>query len=174
MYNIKEKFLSEIYEKNYAGDAKKAHSALLMKKFLKVKKIDSKEQSSKQEQALIDSMMTKIERSETCDKNPATLGIDFSFENQGEGSQNHLINEEVKTIEERPNSSTKTDVSECASVASKKSDNGYGSNKNMECRKILTNFGKNCQNSSLDKVIPTKENAELTSIYGLLICCYFQ
>ena len=145
-----------------------------MKEFLNIKKNVSKKQSFQQQQEPIDSMMTKIEGSETCDKNPATLGVESSFDNQVEGSQNHLINEEVKTIEERLNSSTKTDASECAHIASKKSDISYGANNNEECRKVLTNFGKNSQKSSLEKVIPTKENAELISIYGLLILCFLQ
>ena len=136
-----------------------------MKEFLKVEKIVSKEQSSKQEQELIDLMMTKILQKESREKSAAILCVKSSFENQIEGSQNHLINEEVKTIGDKLNSSTKTDLSECASI---------GANNNEECRKVLTNFGKNCQNSSLEKVIPTKENAELISIYGLLILCFLQ
>ena len=144
-----------------------------MKEFLKVEKIVSKEQSSKQEQKLIDSMMTKIEGSESCDKNQATLGVELSFENQVGGSKSKDSFKEVKTLGERLNSSTKTDVSECASPDLKKSDSSYGVNNNIECHKVITNFGKNSQNSSLDKVMSTKENAELISIYGLLIFCFF-
>ena len=82
-----------------------------MKEFLKVEKIVSKEQSSKQEQELIDLMMTKILQKESREKSAAILCVKSSFENQIEGSQNHLINEEVKTIGDKLNSSTKTDVS---------------------------------------------------------------
>ena len=161
-------------KKKYAADDKKSQSAVLMKEFQKVKKIVSKEQSFKQEQELIDSMKTKFLEKESREENAAVLCVKSSFGNQIEGSQNHLINEEVKTIEDKLNISTKTDVLECASVASEKSDSSYGANNNMECRKVLTNFGKNSQNSSLNKVIPTKENAELISIYGLLILCFLQ
>ena len=72
-----------------------------MKEFLDVTKIVSKEQSSKQEQELIDSMVTKIEGSESCDKNPATLGVELSFENHVAGSQSKNSYKEVKIIEER-------------------------------------------------------------------------
>ena len=159
---------------NYAGDDKKVQSAVFMKEFQKVKKIVSKEQSFKQEQELIDSMMTKVLEKESREENAALLCFKSNFENQVEGSQNEVSHKEVKTTEERLNSSTKTDVSECASVASKNNDSSYGANNNMECRKVLTNFGKNSRNSSLDKVISNTENAELISLYGLLIFCFLQ
>ena len=87
--------------KNYAGDDKKAQSALFMKEFLKVERIVSKEQSSKQEEEFIDSMITKLEESESCDKNPATLGVELSIENQVAGFQSKNSYKEVKIIEER-------------------------------------------------------------------------
>ena len=68
-----------------------------MKEFLDVTKIVSKDQSSKQEQELIDSMVTKIEGSESCDKNLATIGV----ENKVAGSQSKHYYKEVKIIEER-------------------------------------------------------------------------
>ena len=72
-----------------------------MKEFLDVTKIVSKDQSSKQEQELIDSMVTKTEGSESYDKNPATLGVELSFENHVAGSQSKNSYKEVKIIEER-------------------------------------------------------------------------
>ena len=72
-----------------------------MKEFLKVDKIVSKEQSSKQDQVLIDSMATKKEESESCDKNQATLGVELSIENKVAGIQSRNYYKESKTIEKR-------------------------------------------------------------------------
>ena len=145
--------------KNYAGDDKKAQSALFMKEFLKVERIVSKEQSSKQEEEFIDSMITKLEESESCDKNPATLGVELSIENKVAGFQSKNSYKEVKTIEERLCSSIKTDLSECASAFSKKSENSSSIS-----RKLLASLGKN---SNSEKSPSTKQNVELVSLRGL-------
>ena len=145
--------------KNYAGDDKKAQSALSMKEFLKVERIASKEQSFQQGQELIDSMATKIEESESCDKNPAILGVESSIDNQVAGSKSNNSFKEVKTIEERLCSSIKTDVSKCASAESKKSDNSSNIS-----RKLLASLGKN---SNSEKSPSTKQNVELVSLHGL-------
>ena len=103
-------------------------------------------------------MMTKIEGSESCDKNPATLGVKLGIENQIAGSQSKNSFKEVKTIEERLYSSIKTEVSECASAFSKKSDNSS----NKSC-KLLANLEKN---SNLEKFPSTRANEALISLNG--------
>ena len=45
--------------------------------------------------------MTKIEGSESCDKNPATLNVELSIENKFAGSQSKNSYKKVKTIEEK-------------------------------------------------------------------------
>ena len=158
------KLLKWSLKKFHVTDSKKAQSELLIKEFLKVENIVSNEQSSKQEQALIDSMMTKIEGSESCDKNPATLGVKLGIENQIAGSQSKNSFKEVKTIEERLYSSIKTEVSECASAFSKKSDNSS----NKSC-KLLANLEKN---SNLEKFPSTRANEALISLYGSFFSIY--
>ena len=130
-----------------------------MKEFLKVDKIVSKEQSSKQDQVLIDSMATKKEESESCDKNPVILGVELSIENKVAGSQSKNSYKEVKTKEERLYSSIHTDLSENVSTESKKSENSSNIS-----RKLLANLGKN---SNLEKSSSIREDVELTSLFGL-------
>ena len=127
-----------------------------MKEFLDVTKIVSKDQSSKQEQELIDSMATKTEGSESCDKNPATLGVKLSIDNQVAGFQSKNSYKEVKTIEERLCSSIKTDLSECASAFSKKSENSSSIS-----RKLLASLGKNSNSEKSPSTV------ELVSLRGL-------
>ena len=129
---------------NDAEDAKKAQSAVVMKEFLQVEKIVSKEQPSKKEQELIDLIMTKKEESDSGDKNAAILSIKSSFENQVESSEKEasIFEKEVQVVKNKSYSSTKTDVTGCVSTVLKKND----------------------------KELPsTNKNAEIISLYGLLI-----
>ena len=71
-----------------------------MEDLLDVKKIVSKELSSQQEHELLESTVTKIEESETGNKNAVNLCVKSSFENQVEGSQIETSHKEIKTIEE--------------------------------------------------------------------------
>ena len=82
-----------------------------MKELLKFEKTVSKEHSFKQEQEFLDSMMTKILEKESHEENAAVLCVKSNFENQVEGSEIQTYNKEVKTIGDKLNSSTKTDVS---------------------------------------------------------------
>ena len=139
-----------------------------MKEFLDVTKIVSHEQSSKQEQELIDSMVTKIEESESCDKNPATLGVKLSFENHV-GVEADIFKANEQAVKDKSYSSIKTDLSERFSLVSNKSEFSYSDNNKMKCRKIVENFGKSFQNSYLDKFPSTNEKLQLIPIYGMLI-----
>ena len=127
---------------NDAEDAKKAQSAVVMKEFLQVEKIVSKEQPSKKEQELINSI-TKKEESDSGDKSAATLCIKSSFEKQVESSEQEasIFKKEVQIVKNKSYSSTKTDVSVCVSTVSKKNDKELQS---------------------------TNKNAEIISLYGLL------
>ena len=127
---------------NDAEDAKKAQSAVVMKEFLQVEKIVSKEQPSKKEQELINSI-TKKEESDSGDKSAATLCIKSSFEKQNESSEQEasIFKKEVQIVKNKSYSSTKTDVSVCVSTVSKKNDKELQS---------------------------TNKNAEIISLYGLL------
>ena len=129
---------------NDAGDAKKAHKSLVMKEFFKVEKTVLKEQPSQQEQWLIDSIITKKEASDLSDKNAAILGIKSSFDDQVESSKRKasIFEKEAQTVKNKSYCSIQTDVSGCVSTVSKKNDKGFSS---------------------------TKNNAELISLYGLLI-----
>ena len=113
-----------------------------MKEFLQVEKIVSKEQPSKKEQELINSI-TKKEESDSGDKSAATLCIKSSFEKQVESSEKEasIFKKEVQIVKNKSYSSTKTDVSVCFSTVSKKNDKELQS---------------------------TNKNAEIISLYGLL------
>ena len=127
---------------NDAEDAKKAQSAVVMKEFLQVEKIVSKEQPSKKEQELINSLKKK-EESRSGDKSAANLCIKSSFEKQVESSEQEasIFKKEVQIVKNKSYSSTKTDVSVCVSTVSKKNDKELQS---------------------------TNKNAEIISLYGLL------
>ena len=118
-----------------------------MKEFLNIEKLVSKEQSSKQKQELIDSIKTKKEESDSSDKNAAILCIKSSFENQVESSEREasIFEKELQTVKNKSCSSIKTDMSGCVSTVSKKNNKGF----------------------------PSTKNAELISIYSLLISFFY-
>ena len=62
-----------------------------------------------------------------------------------------------------------TDVSECASVVSKKDDNSNGDKSSIKSGKLFVKLGKSSQNNDLDKSQSINENSEPTSVNGLLI-----
>ena len=101
----------------------------------------SEEQSSKQEQALIDSMVTKIEGSETCDKNPATLGVELSFENHV-GVEVDIFKANEQAVKDKSYNSVQKDVSERSLVASKKSENSYSDNSSIKTSKLFIKLRK--------------------------------
>ena len=139
-----------------------------MKEFLSIEKLVPKEPSYQQGQELKNSMVTKIDESESCDESPATLGNGSSFKNQV-GVEADILEANKLAVEDKFYSSIEKDLSERSSVVSKKSENSYVDNNKMKCRKIVANFGKDFQNSDLDKFSLTKEKSQLIPIYGLLI-----
>ena len=128
----------------------------------------SEEQSSKQEQALIDSMMKKIDGSEPCDKNQATLGIKLSFKNHVTVAAD-IFKANEQAVEDKSYNSIQKDVSERSLVASKKSENSYRDNNNNIESNVLVKLRKSSQNDNLDKLQPTRKNSDPTSVCGLLI-----
>ena len=113
-------------------------------------------------------MVKQIEESDTSDKNPATLGSGSGFKNQV-GVEADILEANKLAVEDKFYSSIEKDLSERSSVVSKKSENSYGDNNKMKCRKIVANFGKDFQNSDLDKFPLTKEKSQLIPTCGLLI-----
>ena len=124
----------------------------------------SEEQSSKQEQALIDSMMKKIDGSEPCDKNQATLGIKLSFKNHVAVAAD-IFKANEQAVEDKSYNSIQKDVSERSLVASKKSENSYSDNRSIKTSKLFVKLRKSSQSNDLDKVQFTDENSERTLVY---------
>ena len=116
--------------------------------------------------------MTKNKGSESCDKNQAILGSGSSFESQV-GVEADILKANEQAVEDKSYSSIMTDLSERSSNVSKKKENSYSDNSKMKCRKIVANFGKDCQNSDSDQFPITKEKSQLIPIYGLLIILEF-
>ena len=134
-----------------------------MKEFLNIKKIVSKEHSSLQEQELLDSMMTKIEGSETCDENQATLGSGSSFKNQV-AVEADIFKANELAVEDKSYSSIQKDVSERSSVVSKKSENSCSDNSSIKTSKLFVKLRKSSQSNDLDKIQFTDENSERTLV----------
>ena len=139
-----------------------------MKKLLNVEKIVVKEQSPQNEQELIESMVTKVVKKESLEENPSTLCGVPSIESQVK----HSYGASVSQIEEKPwrsglGDEIVTDESECDSAIFK--DNGHGDNSSIKSRSVLANLDKNRQCSYFEKCQSTKNNSELSLIFGLLI-----
>ena len=62
-----------------------------------------------------------------------------------------------------------TDVSECASVVSKKDDNSCSDNSSIKSGKLFAKLGKSSQSNDLDKSQSINEKSEPTAFNGLLI-----
>ena len=135
-----------------------------MEKLLDVEKIVVEEQSPRNEQELMESLMTKIVKKESREENPSTLCGVPSIESQikhsysGSGSQNV-----EKPWRSGLGDEILTDESECDSAILK--DNGHGDNSSIKSRSVLANLDKKCPS--------TKNNSELSLIYGLLIFLLF-
>ena len=120
-------------------------------------------------------MMTEIVEKESREENPSTLCGVPSIESQvkhsysASGSQN-----EEKPWRSGLGDEIVTDVSECDLVVSKKIDNSYGDNRSIKSRNALANLGKISQSGYLEKCQPSKNQSDLSSIYGLIIifCIY--
>ena len=98
-----------------------------------------------------------IELPDPCDRNPPDI------------SKEKLQAEEINSY-----SSIQTDISDSASIASKKSENSYSDNNNsIKSRNVLVRLRKISQNDNLDKLQPTKESSDPTSVCGLLTIIFF-
>ena len=160
---LKVKFLKK---NNNAGDARRSQSPFVMKEFLDVKKIVSKEQSFQQE--LIGATVTKSAKSELQETNQKTLSSESSNENQVAHKNSASQNEEAiwQTV---LGEEIKTDISECVSVVSKDNDSSYGDKSSIKRCNVLEKLGKSFQSNDLEKSQSINENLEPTSVYGLSI-----
>ena len=136
-----------------------------MKEFLSIEKLVPKEPSYQQGQELKNSMVTKIDESESCDKNPATLGNGSSFKNQV-GVEADILKANEHAVEDTLYSSNQTDLLERSSVVSKKSENSYSDNSSRKTSKLFLKLIKSSQSNNLDKTQFTDKNSDQTSVYS--------
>ena len=136
-----------------------------MKEFLSIEKLVPKEPSYQQGQELKNSMVTKIDESETCDKNPATLGNGSSFKNQV-GVEADILKANEHAVEDTLYSSNQTDLLERSSVVSKKSENSYSDNSSRKTSKLFLKLIKSSQSNNLDKTQFTDKNSDQTLVYS--------
>ena len=93
-----------------------------------------------------------IELPDPCDRNPADIS-----------------KEKLQAEEDNSYSSIQTDISDSASIASKKSENSYSDNNNsIKSRNVLVRLRKSFQSNDLDKLQPTKKSSDPNSVCGLL------
>ena len=136
-----------------------------MKEFLSIEKLVPKEPSYQQGQELKNSMVTKIDESESCDKNPATLGNGSSFKNQV-GVEADILKANEHAVEDTLYSSNQTDLLERSSVVSKKSENSYSDNSSRKTSKLFLKLIKSSQSNNLDKTQFTDKNSDQTLVYS--------
>ena len=105
-------------------------------------------------------MVRKIDESQTCDENQATLSNGSSFKSQF-GVEADILKANEQAVKDKSYSSIQADISERSSSVSKKNENSYSDNNKMKCQKIVASFGKDCQNSDLEKFPLRKEKSQL-------------
>ena len=90
-------------------------------------------------------MVRKIEESQTCDENQATLSNGSSFKSQF-GVEADILKANEQAVKDKSYSSIQADISERSSSVSKKNENSYSDNSSIKTSKLFLKLKKKFSN----------------------------